>query len=82
VLLEVLKRHEGVLPIVTELALKALEKVLDDSKGKIEFIEGGGIKTLVAIVKIDTSGRVGDAFGRANVATIILVIYLHYVLLI
>jgi len=73
VLLEVLKHHENSLPIVTELAVKALEKFLDGPKGKLAFIKGGGIKSLVAILKVDAPGRAGDAFRRANLSTIILV---------
>lgn len=73
VLLEVLERHERISPIVTELALKALEKVLDDLKGKSELINEAGIRTLVAIVKSDVLGRAADAFKRASVAIIILI---------
>ena len=70
-LLGVLKRHESPLSVVTELAVKALEKFLDDPRGKQVFIKGGGIKSLAAVLKLDAFGRTGDA---KSFSTIILVI--------
>jgi hypothetical protein len=80
VLLGVLKRP---MPIVTELAVRALEKFLDNPRGKQTFLKGGGIKYLVAILKLDAAARADDASGRASVSsvTIILVIDLHNSLL-
>lgn len=70
-LLKVLQQHENSLSVVTELAVKALEKFLDDPKGKQAFIRGGGIKSLAAVLKLDAFGRTGDA---KSFSTIILVI--------
>ena len=70
-LLGVLKRHESPLSAVTELAVKALEKFLDDPKGKQLFLRGGGIKSLAVVLKLDGFGRTGDV---KSFSTIILVI--------
>ncbi|KAG0625392.1 hypothetical protein M758_2G051200 [Ceratodon purpureus] len=71
-LLGVLKRHESPLSVVTELAVKALEKFLDDPRGKQVFIKGGGIKSLAAVLKLDAFGRTGDA---KSFSTIILAVF-------
>ncbi|KAG0613592.1 hypothetical protein M758_6G114000 [Ceratodon purpureus] len=56
VLLKVLKQHEHENPvsIVTELAVKALEKFMDEPSGKQAFIKGNGIQSLVSVLKLPT----------------------------
>ncbi|KAG0597876.1 hypothetical protein M758_12G027400 [Ceratodon purpureus] len=60
-LLEVLKRHESHLSVLTELAVKALEKFLDDPQGKQAFLRGGGIQSLAAVLKLDVFQQTGHA---------------------
>ncbi|KAG0553640.1 hypothetical protein KC19_12G027400 [Ceratodon purpureus] len=53
-LLEVLKRHESPFSDLTELAVKALEKFMDEPSGKQAFIKGNGIQSLVSVLKLPT----------------------------
>ena len=71
-LLKVLKHHESPLSDVTELAVKALEKFLDDPKGKQVFLKEGGVRSLAAVLKLDAFGRTDD--HAKSFSTIILVL--------
>ena len=62
-LLKVLKQHENdtSVSVVTELAVKALEKFMDEpSERQAAFIGGGGIQLLVGVLKLQTSSEGSD----------------------
>lgn len=77
-LLNVLKDHDTSLSPVTELAVKALVKFMDEPNGKKAFLNGGGIKSLVAVLKLDATGT-SDV---KSITTIILVSYPHHWILV
>lgn len=74
VLLKVLKQHEHetTLSTVTDLAVKALEKFMDEPNGRQAFLRGGGIQSLVAVLKLSHIPRSSDV---KSFTTIILVRY-------
>jgi len=69
-LLKVLTDHGSSLSPVTELAVKALVKFVDDLNGKKAFLNGGGIKSLVSVLKLDAKSS-----DVKSITTIILVSY-------
>jgi len=66
-LLRVLSEHGSSLSTVTELAVKALVKFMDNPDGRKAFLNGG-IESLVSILKLDAKSS-----DVRNLTTIILV---------
>jgi len=69
-LLKVLSDHGNSLSTVTELAVKALVKFMDDPDGKKAFLNGG-IRSLVSILKLDAG--TADVRNLTAIIPIILV---------